>query len=423
MDDPGAIRWDAAAKLVVLGERRTPLSVDCATGDVTVEVGGAEFRLRPLRWREKRTLSRFAHLGPEWVAEQRVRAAVTDPASVPEGVAGMLAALARWLDETGAGVGAPGLPLDPTLLATVSRDVCRSLEVGPLDLDGLPAADVEAAWAANPRRDEAEPQQASPATDEWDTGPVNRIVLLAAAPTEEPGPFPDTPATESGPRREEVVASPRRGPLIAAPATMSDPSTEAVVARAAPPAATEWLPPRTVRSRDTDTADQMTVPSRPTADPAAVAPPSTGLVGGGRPPLASPGSVRFTPRGASTPPAKPEPTGRPAVAPPGVTPAAVASATAPPPAPFAATRAPTSAGPAALYPAHVGAPAAVANVGRQLDGAAAISAAFRSPAGSVAAGGTEGGADTALPIDDVCDELAVRIEEAALQMGLGGVAG
>lgn len=142
-----AVRIDAAAGLVEAEEARFPLTLDCRDGTARLRCGEAVFVLRPIRWREKANLARFAHLGTAFLEEAFLRLSLIDEPPLPDDAKARqaLSRLAEWLN-------APGherpLPLDPLLLARASAALCRGLGLRPQDLDDLPAGEVEALWTA-----------------------------------------------------------------------------------------------------------------------------------------------------------------------------------------------------------------------------------------------------------------------------------
>lgn len=142
-----AVRIDAAAGLVEAEEARFPLTLDCRDGTARLRCGEAVFVLRPIRWREKANLARFAHLGAAFLEEAFLRLSLIGEPPLPDDAKARqaLSRLAEWLN-------APGrerpLPLNPLLLARASAALCRGLGLRPQDLDDLPAGEVEALWIA-----------------------------------------------------------------------------------------------------------------------------------------------------------------------------------------------------------------------------------------------------------------------------------
>jgi hypothetical protein len=197
-------RVDPAAGLVSLGDQSWPFDLDLESGTATVELGGTRLRLRPLRWREKVTLARFAHLGEEFLERQLVRACLVGGAAPEPGPAAeAAAALARWVNDPGGAEAT--LPLRTDVLSEVTLDVCRALGVRPADLDARTAAEVEELWrvATSP----AAVPRSSPGMPPLDEQ-FNRIVII-----------PDTPeATTDQPVAPPAPAPPRGAEEASGPA-------------------------------------------------------------------------------------------------------------------------------------------------------------------------------------------------------------
>lgn len=137
---------DPAAGAVV-GEGHWPFRFDCRTGQASIEIGGRVVRVRPLLWREKIILSRFAHVGGEFLAEHFLQICLDDSApGRPEGrEREVLTALALWVNyPEGAG---KGLAFDGRLLARATVGVCRLMGLTPGDLDARDATEVESFWS------------------------------------------------------------------------------------------------------------------------------------------------------------------------------------------------------------------------------------------------------------------------------------
>jgi hypothetical protein len=250
---------DAVRGEVAAGGRRWRFELDCRHGTVAVDFGDARVRLHPHSWKEKRILARFAHLGEAFLKDQFVRLcldeAATPPAEGPEREA--LLALALWLNAPG---GEPALPLDQRVLAAVTVQVCHAIQSPPAALDGLDAADVELLWRA------ARGETARPAADQPEG---TRIVIVpdrpAATPQESaavelaPSPAPPAPAVPA------AAAEPPRLPA-AAPASAASHGGEDEPTSAPPDAAS----PRGGRFRVSFEAPRR--PATRVAAPAPVAP-------------------------------------------------------------------------------------------------------------------------------------------------------
>lgn len=134
------------------GEMAWPFDIDCHDGVAHITLDNRRYALRPLGWREKRNLARFAHLGEQFLQTQFIRVSLKDsdaevPATDDQRI--VLSALARWLN---APDGNFGLPLDAQLLATVTLDICRSMHLAPTVFDPLDAMEVEMLWRAAQRK-------------------------------------------------------------------------------------------------------------------------------------------------------------------------------------------------------------------------------------------------------------------------------
>ncbi|MDB6062022.1 MAG: hypothetical protein JWM78_2125 [Verrucomicrobiaceae bacterium] len=170
------------------GDNAWPFAIDCHDGSVRIVLDNSSYQLHPLAWREKRNLARFAHLGEQFLQTQFLRTslgasleksvdtrastnkAAELPASAEHRAA--LSVLARWLN---APDGNFGLPLDQQLLASVTLDICRNMQLAPTAFDTLAASDVEILWQATRANAPAPTQNAQP------IAPVSgktRIVVL-----------------------------------------------------------------------------------------------------------------------------------------------------------------------------------------------------------------------------------------------------
>src|SRR5262245_16108763 len=112
-----AVRVDPLREEVRDDDRAWPFALDCRADVATIELGGVTYRVRPLRWREKRNLARYASLGEEFVERQLVRACLEGATPLPADRQQyeVLAGLAGWVSAPAGSAAA--LPLDPVLLA------------------------------------------------------------------------------------------------------------------------------------------------------------------------------------------------------------------------------------------------------------------------------------------------------------------
>ena len=138
---------DVPAQRIVCGDREWRFEVDCRDDSVSLELNGTPYRMRPLRWREKRALARFAGLGEAFLKGEFVRVSLADPGTIPRNreEADVLFELARWFNAPDEN--AP-LPFDPATLAKVTFALCRAMGLAPENFDPRAANEVELLWAA-----------------------------------------------------------------------------------------------------------------------------------------------------------------------------------------------------------------------------------------------------------------------------------
>ncbi len=249
-------RVDARAGRVLAGAGAWSFGLDCRSGAATLSLEGREVALRPLRWREKVTLARFAFMGPSFLDEQVLRLALAEGSEPLEGDEREAAVqLALWLNDPHGDThgDTPGdthrdtdplgdtgtLPLQAPLLASVTLDVCAAMGVGPSALDDRDAVEVEGLWhavgghaaavAARPRslhsgsRPPGSAPVAPPASgDSVEVGDTTRIVIVpdperASEPAAERDlPQLEEPVDDAPPLEEpEPDPAPRRGPAAA----------------------------------------------------------------------------------------------------------------------------------------------------------------------------------------------------------------
>jgi hypothetical protein len=138
---------DTRQNIVECDGRQWWFDLDCRTGVVNVTLGRRTLRMRRISWREKRTLARFVHLGETFLKEQFILIALGGNEALPEDESEREAlwALAHWLNGPD---GQLGLPLDQRLLASVTFDLCRAMQLAPAAFEDMEASDVETLWQA-----------------------------------------------------------------------------------------------------------------------------------------------------------------------------------------------------------------------------------------------------------------------------------
>jgi hypothetical protein len=166
---------DAANQSVRCGDSAWPFRLDVRQSCATIALADVEYRVRPLIWQEKVRMARFAHLGESFLQSSFLDCCVSSGERGAEAEQ-ILTALAAWVnlpdDDT------DGLPLDSTRLAKVTLDVCRSMNVGPSQLNDLPAPMVESLWRSLDHVSRSEQsEQTEPAEEPFDT----KIVILPEA--------------------------------------------------------------------------------------------------------------------------------------------------------------------------------------------------------------------------------------------------
>jgi len=374
---------DAVKGEVTAGGRTWRFDLDCQQGTVAVDFEGGRVRLHPHSWKQKRLLARFSHLGEGFLHDQLVRSCLEESGAMPaDGLQReALLALALWLNAPG---GEPPLPLDQHVLATVTVQVCHSMQSTPAALDGLDAVDVELLWRAA-RGDAEGPPEDQPASTRVLIVPDHAATPPPVSGSAEPAQLAAMPAS----RPEGTAADDTNGrPAIVAFAT---------------PAATPAAPPLAETT------------SRPAPAPVATWPPSRDKreAAPGGSPLPRGGRFRVS-LGTLAP-----------SAPPATAPAIIA------PAHHRDTPAPTAAAASASlsrsWPWPVTAASAAPRLAA-LDGGAGGTAAPQvlvappsrpeRPADGGVLAGPEPAARVLALADDLFDELSVRLEQAAAELGI-----
>jgi hypothetical protein len=132
--------------VVQFGESSWPFQVNLHDGSASIAIDGSQYTVRPLTWREKLRLARFARQDETFIQARFLETCMDGPetytASGP--AQAVLLALAMWINLPAQHHA--GLALDQNQLATVTADLCRSLGVGPMAIAELQATEVEVLW-------------------------------------------------------------------------------------------------------------------------------------------------------------------------------------------------------------------------------------------------------------------------------------
>ena len=262
-------RIDPTRREITVGTRRVPFRLDLRHDQVSVTLGGAETAVRPLQWREKVTLARFAELGPEFLRDEVIRLCTVSelPATLAEEDAEVLWELAAWMTEVPAS--AP-LPLDSRTLAAVTLRLCRVMGLRPADFDSRSAPEVEAMYGAL-----GSPEDVPVAEESSPSASTTRIVIVPdAVPSPELGPV----STPSVPDAGRVSAQPL-GPQRDRRSTHAAASTRAAHAHAQAQAQTQTPTPAQVQTQPQSIGDMAmisaaTAHARSTVERTAIASPA-----------------------------------------------------------------------------------------------------------------------------------------------------
>jgi len=165
-----------------------PLEFDAGSGALRVSLDGLTISARPLNWREKRVLARYADLGEAFLQRQLIdaccgtRAVAAAPA--------VCRALAAWVNFPAAPESV-AVPFASEALARVTAGLCRTIGLRPAEIDALDALEVEALWQS-----QAQGRQAVPAANVADepadgpTGGVPASAIDSATTLTTPAMFP-----------------------------------------------------------------------------------------------------------------------------------------------------------------------------------------------------------------------------------------
>ncbi|HKO55271.1 MAG TPA: hypothetical protein VJ276_05290, partial [Thermoanaerobaculia bacterium] len=140
-------RVDVSRREVAAGERRVVFRLDCRADTAAVRLGETDYVVRPLRWREKVILARFADLGPELLRTELIHICTEGdvPDDLPAQDAEVLWVLAAWMSEPPS---SSPVPLDSRSVAGVTLRLCKAMGLRPADFDDRSAPEVEAMWEA-----------------------------------------------------------------------------------------------------------------------------------------------------------------------------------------------------------------------------------------------------------------------------------
>lgn len=119
-------------------DRRTvPLVLDLDRGSALFDWDNRRYSVRPLRWRAKIQLARFAHLGPEFIDDRLLELSLENqPTPDDDELRDVVRTVARWLESAGR-TEAP-LPFDELELLRSARELSRDTgwtidEIGDLE--------------------------------------------------------------------------------------------------------------------------------------------------------------------------------------------------------------------------------------------------------------------------------------------------
>lgn len=185
-------RVDAHGLRIIAGGRAWPFEVDCRIDCARIELNGISYQVRPLSWRDKHVLSRFAAAGEAFLRREFVRLSLVEPATLPAGEddLALLFELARWHNSPD---GREMLPFDSVTLSLVTMKLCQNMRLAPEHFDQRNASEIESLWrAAGASRaiheEIADPPPTEPSSDTTERQSANKILIL---------PDPDVPGARS----------------------------------------------------------------------------------------------------------------------------------------------------------------------------------------------------------------------------------
>lgn len=208
-------RVDASAGAVVDGDDTWSLRLDGRTGGAVLSIGDRDIEVRPMQWRHKQRLARWAHLGQQLVATQRAALAVEPGTTLDEHERALVDAVVAFLE-------GDSLPFDPALLAEVAFETCRATGLAPAAFDDRDAAEVEMMWrtvstpvAPVPLSTGGSPEARASAPDPW--ADANSIVFTPTVTAGTPRRFDAWRESE-----EQPAAHPVSGARASADAATDD---------------------------------------------------------------------------------------------------------------------------------------------------------------------------------------------------------
>ncbi len=176
---------DPVEQTLRLGERVWRFDWDPSAATVAIELGDRTYELNGITWRQKRNLARALASVAVPLGRALLRASLGERATLPSEPMerDALVALSEWLSAMQS-----SLPLQPATLAQATLEICRAGALTPLDLDDLPAGEVEEMWqavAAQGTRPESVPGGAERAPASRSAGGFKRIVVMPDPPKEQ----------------------------------------------------------------------------------------------------------------------------------------------------------------------------------------------------------------------------------------------
>ncbi|MBL8396623.1 MAG: hypothetical protein JNL84_00550 [Candidatus Accumulibacter sp.] len=188
-----------------------PLELDAASGALRVNFAGLTITARPLSWREKQVLARYADHGETFLQRQLIDACCGASAAAAAPVACWT--LAAWVNFPSS-PGSATLPFASEAMARVTAGLCRSVGLRPTEIDALDALAVEALWQA---QDAAAANVADDVADELAGRPAVGAPLVTGASFADPGEMQTIRIVADPPPAVDITM-----PAVASAAPMTD---------------------------------------------------------------------------------------------------------------------------------------------------------------------------------------------------------